>query len=482
VFRLTNFNNKHSTSITTSKVAIRGNKMNTKKILSVGLSIGILSMNYIPCLAYSILPKSSVIKAQVNEYKFQNVNLDWWKDYNDEYLNEYIVKAINENQDLKIATLKVEEARQNVKIQFASELPSASIGGAPGVLKNTGESSSSGLFALPMYVSYEADIFGKNHDKTKSKKKSYEASKSDEKAAYISIASQVGSTYFNIIKADKLINLQEEIIKEKKQIFELTKLSNSQGIASTADVVRAKKSYVIAVADLTDLQKSREKLLTSLAVLTGESPNNISEFKRVSYEELPKMKTVPDEISSDIIVQRPDYMAAELQVQKAGIDVRVAKKEFLPTVNILGLIAFLSTSSASSLSWTNALAFAGGSAMIPLFTGGKNMATLRLKKNQYEQILQSYYKTNLTAIQEVNDALCSLKLDNEKYQNNLTSYEMQKKDYVYIKNKYNQGILSKLDLLQQQETLLTLNKTVVSSKTDCYINQISLYKAVGGKI
>jgi len=456
--------------------------MNKRKLLSITLIISMLTMNYVPSLAYASFLKKNVIQAQVNDYKFQNVNLDWWKSYNDEYLDEYIIKAINENQDLKIATLKVEEARQNVKIQFSKELPSASIGVAPLLLKNTGLTSSDGEFAVPMLVSYEADIFLKNHDKTKSAQKTYEASKFDEKAVYISIASQVGATYFNIIKADKLIELQEKIMKERKEIYELTKLSNSQGMASTADEVRAKKSYVLTVVDLTDLKKSREKLLTSLAVLIGESPNNINELKRVSYEELPKCKQIPDEIPSEIITQRPDYMAAELNIQKAGIDVRVAKKEFLPKINILGLVAFLSTNAASSLNWENAVAILAGAAMLPLFTGGRNTANLRIKKNQYEQILQSYYKTNLTAIQEVNDALSTLKLDNERYENNLDSYNMQKEDYHHSSNKYNQGIISKLDLLQEQETLLTINKTVISSHTDCYINQISLYKAVGGKI
>ena len=259
-------------------------------------------------------------------------------------------------------------------------------------------------------------------------------------------------------------------------------IQSRHGITSTADETRAQKSYVMAVADLTDLKKSQQILLNSLAVLTGESPNNINEFKRVSYEELPCCKPIPNEISSDVITQRPDYMAAEKQIERAGIDVKVAQKEFLPTINILGLATFLSTSSANSMNWENALAAFGGAAMLPLFTGGKLRANLRLKKNQYEQILQSYYKINLTAIQEVNDALSSLKLDNERYEKNVNSYKMQQDDYNYMKIRYKQGIISNLDLLQQKETLLTMNKMVVSSRTDCYINQISLYKAVGGKI
>lgn len=456
--------------------------MNTKKTIAMALTCGIISMNYTPCLAYSFTKKNNIIQSQVTEYKFQNVNLDWWKNYNDEYLEGYIVKAIDNNQDLKIATLKVEESKQNVKLQFSKELPSASIGASPAVLKNVGATSGDGLFAIPMMVSYEADIFLKNHDKTKSMKKLHEVSKLNERATYISVASQVGATYFNIVKLDKIISIQEEIIKDRKQIFALTKERNKYGITSTADLVRADKAYVMATSDLLDLKKSREVLLNNLAVLTGESPSNIDEFKRISYDELNYQKPIPDEISSDIITQRPDYLAAEKQVEKAGIDVKVAKKEFLPTVNILGLAAFLATSGTNSLSWANSLAAFGGAAMLPIFTGGAKFANLRIKKNNYEQVLQNYYKTNLVAIQEVNDSLSSLKLDNEKYQKNLKSYDMQKADFKYMQSRYNHGIISALDLLQQKESLSVIDKMVVSSKTDCYIDQISLYKAVGGKL
>lgn len=455
-----------------------------KRLIAAGLSMVILGINTMPVLAIHDVKskKNKVIKTQVSEYKFQDVNLDWWKNYNDELLEGYIVKAVNNNYDLKIATLKVEEAKQNVKLQFSKELPSAMIGASPALIKNQGSTSTDGLFAVPMMVSYEADIFLKNHDKTKSVKKLQEVSKFQEKAAYISVASAVGGAYFNIVKLDKLISIQDEIIKDRKQIYELMKIRNREGITSTADMTRAEKAFVLAQIDLSDLKKAREIYLNQLAVLTGESPNNIDEFKRISYDELMYKKAIPSEIASDIIVQRPDYLAAEKMVEKAGIDVRVAKKEFLPTVNILGLAAFMASSATNSMSWANSLAALGGGAMLPIFTGGRLKANLKLSKNKYEQVLQNYYKTNLVAIQEVNDALSSLKLDDDKYRKNLKSYDMQKADYNYMKKRYEQGVISNLDLLQQKETLLVLNKAVVASKTEGCIDQISLYKAVGGKL
>ena len=450
-----------------------------KRIISTALIASLITMNSMPLAAHAIREKK-VIQSQVTEYKFNNVNLDWWKNYNDEILEGYIVKAIDNNQDLKIATLRVEEARQNVKLQFASELPSATIGVSPALTKMPGVSNTEGMFAVPIIASYEADLFLKNHDKTKATKKMLEVSKINERAIYISVASQVGANYFNIVKMDKLIAIQNQIVADRKKIYDLMKERNKQGITSTADVVRADKSYVLGAADLIDLKKAREIMLNNLAVLVGESPNNIDELKRISYEELTYKKEIPAEIPSEIITQRPDYLAAEKQVEKAGIDVRIAKKEFLPTINILGLAAFMSSSATNSMNWTNALAALGAGAMFPIFTGGKLKANLKLKKNKYEQVLQAYYKTNLVAIQEVNDSLSNLKLDNEKYQKNLKSLDMQKKDYNYMQIRYNQGIMSGLDLLQQKENLLVLDKMVTASKTDCYIDQISLYKAVGG--
>lgn len=450
-----------------------------KRFISGILAISVMGLNMAPALANR---ENKVIKTQVSEYKFDNVNLEWWKNYNDELLEGYIVKAINNNHDLKIATLKVEEARQNVKLQFANELPNASIGASDFLYKMNGVTNTESSFGMPIIVQYEADIFLKNHDKTKSAKKMHEVSKINERAAYISVASAVGGTYFNIVKLDKLISVQNEIIKDRKQIYELMKQRNQQGITSTADLVRADKAYVLATTDLIDLKKARAILLNSLAVLIGESPNNVDDLKRISYDELIYDKSVPKEISSEIITQRPDYQSAEKMVEKAGLDVKIAKKEFLPKFDILGLLFFSTSSMGTGMNWTNALSLLGGQALLPVFTGGKLRANLRLNKNRYEQILQSYYKTNLVAIQEVNDSLSSLKLDTDKYNKNLRTYDMQKSDFKYMQMRHKQGIMSGLDLLQQRESLLVIDKMVVASKTDCYIDQISLYKAVGGKL
>lgn len=469
--------------------------MKTKKIIATSLIASIISLNFLPLSAMAIqdiketrikkeskLPRKEKEAIKETQNKIEYINIKWWEEYNDPYLQDYIYKALANNQDLKIATLKVEESRQVAKLQLANELPKFSAGASPILYKIPGATNTQGAFAIPLIASYEADIFLKNKDKTRSAKKLYETSQLQEKATYIAVAGQVGAAYYNIVKLDKLISLQEEIINDRKQIYNLMKLSNEEGIVSTADLVQAEKAYVTATSDLIDLKKSREIILNSLAVLIGESPVNTKNFKRISYDNIKIDKTIPNELSSEIITSRPDYLVAQKMLEKAGIDIRIAKKEFLPTIDILGLLSFSTTSLAKTMNWENAIAGAGASAMLPLFTGGAKIANLKINKNKYEQALLSYQKTNLTAIQEINDSLSTLKLDNEKYIKNLKTLEMEKQDFGYTEMKYKQGIISYLDLLQKKEAMLVIQKMVASSKTACLINHISLYKAAAGNL
>ena len=298
----------------------------------------------------------------------------------------------------------------------------------------------------------------------------------------MAILSQVGTCYFNIVKLDKLISLQNEIINKRKNIYDLMKMKHNEGLSSTSDLVNAEKAYINSTVDLIDLKKSRELVLNSFAVLIGESPENINEFKRISYDKLKNEYKIPEFIVSDAIENRPDYLKAQKNVEKSGIDVKVAKKEFLPSFNIIGLLGFQTGSMYSSMNWKSALAGLVGSGMVSLFSGGRKIANLKLNKNIYEQTLQNYYKTNLVAIQEVNDALCSLKLDNQKFEKNTLTYNMEQKDFGFTKNKFNEGIISKLDVLQKEEVLLSVKKLVISSKIDVISSEISLYKALGGKV
>lgn len=422
-------------------------------------------------------------KQEVKTSVIEDINLDWWKNLNDSYLESYIMRAIENNHDIKSAQLKLEEANLNVTMTRSNQLPQFSVGFSPAVAKFPTMTNSNGSFAIPLIASYELDIFGKNWDKTKSSKKIAKSAQYQAQVSNIAIVSMVGTTYYNVVKLDKLIELQEELVKNRKEIYDLMKISNEEGLSSTSDLILSEKNYVLSQNDLIEYKKSRENALNALAVLIGDSPNNTKEYERISLDELDNNFEIPSEISSEIIVNRPDYKALENQLEAKGIDIRVAKKEFLPTIDILGMLSFVAASSLSGgMDWKNAFAFASGSAMLPVFTGFRRIANLKLSKNYYQQILEEYQKTNLSAMQEVNDSLYNLKSNKEKSDNNKKALDIQDRDYQISKKKFDEGVISKLDLLQQKEALLYIEQLSATSKTDCYISKIGLYKATGAKV
>ena len=124
----------------------------------------------------------------------------------------------------------------------------------------------------------------------------------------------------------------------------------------------------------------------------------------------------------------------------------------------------------------------GGGLTQPIFNGGRLLAQLRGKKYRYEQMFNTYQKTILTSIQEINDSLVELKTGTAKNQNNIKRVECETKYYNDMYYKYEKGAVSYLDTLKYKENLLSLKKEEIQSKTDVIIASLSLYKSVGGQL
>ena len=469
-----------------------------KKLLSIAVILSMLGSNAVLAVndktvlnagteenvqkhIYSDIKKHKSEKVLPKKNKYEYINLAWWNQFNDEYLNDYIIRAVENNKDLKMATLTMEEYYQKVRMQRAQEMPNLSAGFMPGYGKMPITGKAQGNFGVPIIASYEVDIFGKNHNKTTAVKKLYESTILDEQAAYISIASAVGNVYVNIVKLDALIDMQEDIVTLRKEISEIMTISNREGIVSTSDLVKANKAYIAGTSDLVELKKERTKLLNQLAVLVGDSPNNIEEYKRADYRTLAFSGNIPEEVSSEIIMNRPDYKKAEKMLEKAGIDVRVARKEMLPRINLGGLIFFNNKYIDSLFTTKDMLWGVGGGLFQPLFQGFSLTANLKSKKIAYEKSLRNYEKVNLTSMQEVNDSLVSVNMDREKLAKQKDIQALEQKDFKLTREKYKEGVIAKLDLDQQEENLLNVQRMVYSTQFDCLVDYINYYKAIAAQ-
>ena len=252
-----------------------------------------------------------------------DLNVEFFTRFNDNYLFQYVNEAIDNNHNAKQATIRVEEYRQSVKSQFANELPSFSVAanylGIHSPKFNPNLSVSKNAFVLPFIVNYEADFLLKNRDKTKSAKKSYEMSKFDEQSVYLALLTDVATVYTNILEYDKLIEEQEKIVDNYNQILNDANKKLARGVINTTELNNSTSKLEDANITLENLLKQREILLMQFAVLIGRGVNVKtinSDIPRGNIDNFEYNAVIPGEIESDVIFSRPDVKRAEAGLEQ----------------------------------------------------------------------------------------------------------------------------------------------------------------------
>lgn len=424
--------------------------------------------------------------AQATASTYDYMNMDWWKRFDDDNLLSLMQTVYDNNYDLKNTSLKIKENEQIVKMQFAQELPFANFSGdiyrnlrAPrqqfGSLKIPNYSQNN--YNLPITVGYEIDIWGKNRLKTKSKKQQLEIIKQAERATYISLTSNFATDYFNLIKADKMNELQTELVKVQEDVLNKVTEKYRIGLCSINDVLEQEKLLNLFKEENNIHTKTKEVLINSMRVYLSEADGDIA---RSNYEEVKVLNNIPTEYSTDVITNRPDYLQEEANLKRIGFDVRVAKKEFLPTFTIFGQFGLNAYRLSSLFNSPSQFLNAGILPNWDLFSGGQKKANLKLKKFQYEQALNEYQKTYLEGIKEMNSSLVEYKTAEKNYQEALKKINTERKIYNLAKDKTKIGSASNLDELLAKEMYLIAEKEIVSNKIDTIISTIGLYKASGG--
>ena len=415
----------------------------------------------------------------------QELNIDFFKKFNDENLNCYIQQALDNNHDLKKAGQVVEQYRQQTKYSLGKELPSFSVSAnylGIKVPELDNFQLKDNAFVLPFVASYEADFLLKNRDKTKAVKKSYEAAKFNEKTIYLALLSDVASVYTNILQYDDLIEKQTEILKNQEEILNRSNKKFERGVISSTELNNIKKSVETSKSSLEKLQKERETAMMQLAVLTGNSVSNTADMKVGDLDNFEYSGEIPDEISSDVIFARPDVKMAEANLEKAKIDVRVAKKEFFPRFNIVGVWAFNTIAPGTFFSWESSLAAILAGATQDIFKGGMKVANLKIQKAKYEELFEDYNQTNLEAVKEVNTALCIIKHDRQIENNAKSEMNFETENFANAGKKLDRGVMSEPEYLAEENKLINTQTNYTQAKTQRIVNYFTLYKAVGGQL
>ena len=417
----------------------------------------------------------------------QYMNLTWWQKFNDQKLNDYLMTIYKNNPDLKIATIKNKQSQQVMKQAFANQLPQLYFNGTM-QREFTGSTQrfvevvipdyNQAHYILPLTMSYEVDLWGENYLKTKSLKKQIEMTTQDERASYISISSNFASNYYTLVGIDKLIQNQKDLLEIEQNIVNLEEQKYNSGLCPIAEVLSEKQSLTQMQERLNSLEERQDIVVNQLITQLGD--RMLTKIDRSNYDSISAIPT-PNEISTEYIGNRPDVQKAELYIQKTGIDIKVARRDFLPKFRVYGQVGFNSYDWCRMFAPHTFLSTAGVAPSLDLFTGGYKKAVLKYNKLEYEKALQIYEKAILTSIQELNDAMMSIKTANSNYEKSKERFNLEKEKLDLSNNQYKIGGRAKLDNMKDQQNILIVEEDMVTNNINRVISTINLYKATGGK-
>ena len=443
-------------------------------------------MTFKKILILTLILTALPVSARESVNKLDYLNLDWWKNYNDEILIDHLQTLYKNNHDLKIAALKTKQSEENVRLIGSNQLPRVGFDGSLSRVLSGAQTEfgsviipeySQNEFYLPLNASYEIDIWGQNYLNRKSAKKQKEIAAEQERATYIYMTSVFSANYYNLIKAEELEKTLQKIISIQSQIVSMTEKKYKSGLASINELLNEKQNLARFEQELNTIIESKKVINSELLVLLGINAEKEVEHSDFSTITVPE---TPDALSATIIQYRPDLISSEKYVKKAGLDVRVARRDFLPKFFLYGNIGF------NAYRWNRMFAnetFLSNIGIAPswdIFTGGAKLARYRINKYEYQKAVESYEKTVLTSIQEVNDALVETKTAKANLIKSNEDFSLEREKHALAEKQYTIGDSSKLDEMRSQVNLLLARKNNIESTINNVVSTISLYNAVGG--
>ena len=410
----------------------------------------------------------------------------YWESYNDELLNCYIQEALENNFDIKIAKARVEESEAILGTVNAERLPQLSINPSIYPFKTisrwTGNFGSGNHLYFPLLLNWELDIFGKISDKVKASKYSVKMSRENLNIAKLSVSSEVTASYFNIILMDALIKNYDEMLSNIDESIKLKRQLYEGGIIPYDNLYTTEYEKVTYKNELNALLKQREVLLHQFAVLRGLSPEGGNEVERVNIEKLIFPFGTDENISSDMIFNRPDVMQAEFDIKKAALDVRNARKMFLPSVNLNEMVGFENIRAGRIFNWESTVYQLGAGLLFDLYTGGYKMSFLKYNKALAIEKLHRYNNVLLNAFCETENALSSFKTDYDTYREYEEAIEKSKHFYKVANIRYTNGTGNRIDELAARRKVLINENSMYSAKVSSLVDTVDIYKSLGSAI
>lgn len=431
-----------------------------------------------PTILTDALPSNTVVpQTWVSGNDTNIVNNKWLTSFNDPGLDTIVAEAINNNLDLRKAATTVEIARQNV-IVVASKMK-VQVGGTAGynVEVDDGQSGVYGSSKAVGLVSWEPDVWGKLRAQKSAAEAGFQATALDFAYARQSLAATTAKSWYITIETIQLEEIARQVVKINTDILDVVKTRRRLGKVSDLDVVEARSNLNAAEGSLVRVQGLVSEARRNLETLLGRYP--AAEIKTAEkFSPLPP--PVAASLPAQLLQRRPDLLEAEQQVVVAFRNQEVAKLNFLPDFSLSLGAGRLSDAFVSLLKLNPWLMIAGIGIQVPVYTGGRLTAQLKIATAKEQAAIANYGIVVLRAFKEVENDLMNEDLLKQrlKYEEEVL---VDRNESVGIATyQYKAGSIDLLSLLQLQNAQIISQVEVIKLRTQQLTNRINLHLALGG--
>jgi multidrug efflux system outer membrane protein len=414
---------------------------------------------------------------------------DWQHYFTDSRLQALIAAALENNRDLRIATARIAEARAQYGIQSADRLPNVNLAATRNAsLTPAGASVTGSAISTQRYdvgvnlLSYELDFWGRVSSLNAYAKASYLATESAQRAFRLSLIADVAKAYLSLQELRERTQLAADTVKARGETRDLVTRRREAGISSDSDWLQAEGSYQSVLAELANLQQQQAAAENLLNQLVGKSMAEMQDLP--AGRSLAEQAINPDlfaGLPSEVLLRRPDVLAAEQQLIAANANIGAARAAFLPSITLTGSAGTASRSlsglfDAGSGAWSFQPAI-----VLPLFDAGRNSANLDIAKARKVIAVAEYEKTIQQAFREVADLLSARDKLAEQLTAQQANADAQNHLLRLVEARYKAGIVSNLEVLDAQRQAFAAEQGALQVRRAWLSAATQLYKALAGE-
>jgi len=414
---------------------------------------------------------------------------EWWTIYNDASLNDLEARLNQSNQSIAQFAAAYRQARALVGEARASYFPtigasaSASRAGTGAGNRSTNSSSFgqqgsiNNQFSLALDATWEPDLWGSIGRTVNAQKAGQQGAAADLANARLSAQATLAQTYFQLRSLDAQQKLLDETVGAYQQSLKLTQNQYAQGIVARSDVIQAQAQLQSAQAAAIDNGVARAQYEHAIAVLVGEPASTFS-LPAMPLDATPP--TVPAEMPSAILERRPDIASAERKAAAANEQIGIEIAAYFPSLTLSAQGGFESSVLSQLLRAPSRFWTLGPDIAATIFDGGLRAARTDAARAAYDQNVATYRQTVLTAFQDVEDNLASLRILEKEIVVQQQAVESAQQALAIINNQYKAGTVAFINVLTAQTTAFTAQQKLASIAAQRMVSSVGLVKALGG--